>query len=75
MVEQVALCEIAGRKVVEGSRFAITDPVVVSNGNMLQAINLENLSAGAKAVNEICCYEGEILAMHYAYDNAAGLNS
>lgn len=46
----------------------------VSNGCTLKAINLENLSAGGGAVNDICAYEGDILAMHYAYDSKKGID-
>lgn len=46
----------------------------VSVGNKLQAINLENLSAGADAVNNICTYEGNITSMFYAYNSNLGVN-
>ena len=52
----LACMELPAGVVCEGSCFALhpTSPYLfISNGNMLQAINLENLSAGAGAVNEI----------------------
>ena len=73
----LACMELPAGVVCEGSCFALhpTSPYLfISNGNMLQAINLENLSAGAGAVNEIYRYEGEILAMHYAFDNSSKLD-
>ena len=73
----LACMELPGGVVCEGSCFALhpTSPYLfISNGNMLQAINLENLSAGAGEVNEIYRYEGEILAMHYAFDNSSKLD-
>lgn len=73
----LACMELPAGVVGEGSCFALhpTSPYLfISNGDMLQAINLENLSAGADAVNEICRYEGDILAMHYAFDNSSKLD-
>lgn len=46
----------------------------VTNGNKLMALNLENLGNMESAVNEIATYDGEITAMHYAYDNNKSVN-
>jgi hypothetical protein len=53
--------------------------LMFSKGNELKALNLEALSAGDAAVNDICTYEGPITAMHYAYlvnwnDNGKSVN-
>lgn len=61
----------------ENSSFALhkqSPYLFVSNGNQLKAINLENLSAGADAVNDICTYSGVITSMHYELNNNLGVN-
>lgn len=42
--------------------------LMIGTGNQLKALNLEALSAGAGALNNIATYEGRIAAMQYAYD-------
>lgn len=42
--------------------------LLIGTGNQLKALNLEALSAGAGALNNIATYEGRIAAMQYAYD-------
>ena len=42
--------------------------LMIGTGNQLKALNLEALSAGASAMNDIATYDGQITAMQYAYD-------
>jgi hypothetical protein len=48
--------------------------LMIGTGNQLMALNLQALSAGADAVNQIATYEGAITAMHYAYDINKNVN-
>lgn len=41
--------------------------LMFSKGNNLRALNLEALSSGANAVNDICSYDGPITSMYYAH--------
>jgi len=42
--------------------------LMIGTGNKLMALNLEALSSGAAALNDLTTYEAPITAMYYAYD-------
>lgn len=48
--------------------------LMIGTGNQLKALNLEALSAGASAMNDIATYDGQITAMQYAYDVNKNVN-
>lgn len=48
--------------------------LMIGTGNQLKALNLEALSAGPDAMNNIATYEGQITAMQYAYDSNKKVN-
>lgn len=48
--------------------------LMIGTGNQLKALNLEALSAGASAMNDIATYDGQITAMQYAYDANKNVN-
>ena len=57
--------------VSKDSHFAlhpISPYLFVSNGNKLQAINLENLTNINSAINDLATYEGDITDIQFAYD-------
>ncbi len=63
--------------VTDGTLFQVhpTSPYLfVTSGSKLMAINLDNLGNMDTAVNDIATYNGEITAMHYAYDNNKNIN-
>lgn len=62
--------ELPDGVIAENSSFALhpTSPYMfVSNGQTLKIINLETLSDKNVDIQNLCVYDGEILAMHYAY--------
>ncbi len=53
---------------------AVNPYLMISNGSKLMALNLDALSAGAAALNDIASYSGNIIAMYYAYDSSKSVN-
>ncbi|WP_321480418.1 PKD-like family lipoprotein [uncultured Bacteroides sp.] len=48
--------------------------LMIATGNKLMALNLEALSSGVAAINDVHTYEAPITAMHYAYNANKGVN-
>lgn len=48
--------------------------ILMTKGNKLMALNLDNLGNVDDAVNDIATYEGDITALHYAFDNLKQVN-
>lgn len=48
--------------------------ILMTKGNKLMALNLDNLANIEDAVNDIATYEGDITALHYAFDNLKQIN-
>lgn len=48
--------------------------IFITTGNKLMALNLDNINNINDAFNDIATYDGDITAMHYAYDNNKQIN-